>query len=180
MFCVDYEQVGLILIPRATKQTGLRHRKPFQHLLCHRQIPSRQSRQWSITITLTRTLQVFWIKSPTGVSWLRCFGSKKRTIIVILFCEWAITLAGRHVEASIPGSGWGERELLLMAASQPDNWLKSMKQVKIRSKIHDKIAVFRLAWVAWVARSFVHQSGKRISNVSPAWNSRNLCLCAKS
>ena len=38
----------------------------------------------------------------------------------------------------------GGRELLLMAASQPDNWLKSMKQVKIRSKIHDKIAVFRL------------------------------------
>ena len=37
---------------------------------------------------------------------------------------------GRHVEASIPGSGWGERELLLMAASQPGNWLKSMKQVK--------------------------------------------------
>ena len=49
---------------------------------------------------------------------------------------------GRHVETSISGSGW-ERELLLMAASQPDNWLKSMKQVKTRSKIHDKIAVFR-------------------------------------
>ena len=58
-----------------------------------------------------------------------------------LILRVSITLAGRHVEASIPGSGWGERELLLMAASQPDNWLKSMKQVKIRSKIHDKVAV---------------------------------------
>ena len=134
VLCVGHAQVGLILIiPRATKQTGLRHRKPFQHLLCHRQIPLRQSRQWSITIILTRTLQVFWIKSPAGVSWLRCFGSKKKRINLNKFvCQCRESCRGFY-----SGSGW-EGEFLLMGASQPDYLLKSMKQFKIRSKIHNK------------------------------------------
>ena len=76
----------------------------------------------------------------TSLFWVKEKNDNRDFILRVSYYPCRKTCRGLY-----SGSGWGERELLLMAASQPDNWLKSMKQVKIRSKIHDKIAVFRLA-----------------------------------